>query len=72
MENNWIKIFESSNPIEAKIVCDMLNANDIIAVELNKRDSSYTFFGRSEVYCRPEDVISAKSLINQMHTDNGF
>lgn len=65
MHQEWTKIFETPNPIEARIVVDMLGANGINAVEMNKRDSSYTVFGRVEVYCQPGDVITAKTLLEQ-------
>ncbi len=65
MHQEWTKIFETSNPIEARIVMDMLGANGINAVEMNKRDSSYTVFGRIEVYCQPDDIITAKTLLDQ-------
>lgn len=66
MENDWVKVFETSNPIEAKIILDMLQENEIYAVELNKRDSSYTVFGLVEIYCKPDQLLTAKHLIAQL------
>ena len=64
MANNWTKIFTTSNPVEASIILTMLLENDIEAVQMNKQDSSYLSFGLIEVYCHPENVISALHLIN--------
>lgn len=64
MENDWVKVFTTSNPIEAQIVLSMLLENEIEAVEMNKIDSSYTFFGRAEIYCKSDQVIMAKHLID--------
>jgi hypothetical protein len=72
MDNGWVKIVETSNAIEAKIVADMLNENGILAVDINKRDSSYTVFGRAEVYCKVQDVLQARALIEDMHNENGI
>jgi hypothetical protein len=64
MEHNWTKVFTTNNPIEAEIIAAMLKENDIEAVEMNKRDSSYLAFGTVEVYCPAEKVITALHLIN--------
>ncbi|MES2779832.1 MAG: DUF2007 domain-containing protein [Bacteroidota bacterium] len=64
MEHNWTKVFTTTSPIEAEIILSMLKENDIEAVEMNKRDSSYLAFGTVEVYCPAEKVITALHLIN--------
>jgi hypothetical protein len=69
MENDWIKVYETTNSIEAKIILDMLLENEVYAVELNKRDSSYNVFGVIEIYCKPDQLVSAKHLIAQMHEE---
>jgi len=65
MANNWVKVFESINNIEAEIVRAMLLENNIESVMMNKRDSSYLSFGLVEVYCQPNDVITALHLLNE-------
>ena len=64
MATNWTKIFTTVNLIEAEIIMSMLKENDIEAVEMNKKDSSYLAFGTVEVYCPAEKVITALHLIN--------
>lgn len=64
MENNWVKIFETSSPVECQIVLSMLRENEIDAYEINKIDSSYTIFGMAEIYCKPDQAMMAKHLMN--------
>jgi hypothetical protein len=63
MENSWVKIFATQNPVECQIVLSMLRENGVDAYEINKIDSSYTVFGLAEIYCKPEQVIMATQLI---------
>lgn len=65
MANEFIKIFESSDAMEAEIMIQMLMEHDIRAVSMNKRDSSYHAFGLIEIYCPANDVVTALHLINQ-------
>ncbi|MEI6509128.1 MAG: DUF2007 domain-containing protein [Bacteroidota bacterium] len=65
MESDWIKIYSTSNPIEADIVLSMLRENGIEAVEMNKRDSSYQAFGYIDLYCLKDFVIQALHLIKK-------
>jgi len=69
MENNWVKIFETSNPVTSQIILSMLRENEIEAYEINKIDSSYTFFGRAEIYCKPEQSMMAKHLISTQNEE---
>ena len=69
MEKNWINIFSSVNPIEAEIVKQMLDENNIIAVMLNKQDSSYNLFGTIDLYVKEENKSIALQLINKQHNE---
>lgn len=62
---DWVKIYETTNPMTAQIVLSMLQSNDIEAVEMNKTDRSYPVFGVAEIYCKPESAIQAIHLIKQ-------
>ena len=64
MTNNWIKIYTSTNVIEAEVILAMLHENGIEAVEMNKHDSSYLSFGSIELYCPAMQVTDALNLIN--------
>jgi hypothetical protein len=63
MKENWINIFTSSNPIKVEIVKQMLNENNIIAVTLNKQDSSYNLFGSIDLYIKEKNRTTALDLI---------
>ena len=63
MEKGWIKVKTFTKPIEAEIVKQMLEENDVAAVLLNKQDSSY-LFGKIELYVYEEDETVANVLIN--------
>jgi hypothetical protein len=63
MEKNWVKIYKSTNFYRSEIVKQMLLQHNIIAVLLNKQDSSYRSFGNIEVYVHQEDFDHAIELL---------
>lgn len=63
MENGWVKIRTYTKALEAEIVKQMLEENDVPAVLLNKQDSSY-MFGKIELYVNEADEALANVLIN--------
>jgi hypothetical protein len=65
MESNYTKIYQTSNPIQAEILMQMLQENNIKTVCMNKMDSSYHAFGLIEIYCHSNDVVTALHLITQ-------
>ena len=69
MKENWINIFSSVNPIEVEILKQMLNENNIIAVTLNKQDSSYNLFGSIDLYVKEKNQTIALQLINEQHNE---
>ncbi len=68
--NNWVKIFSSSQTIEAEMVKDLLTANGIEASLVNKIDSSYLSFGQADVYCLTDDVLLAKQLLEKLNNNH--
>ena len=69
MGKNWINIFKSDNPIEAEIIKQMLEENNITAVMLNKQDSSYNLFGTIDLYVKEKNKSIALQLINKQHNE---
>ena len=61
----WELIYTSTLPHQVEIVLEVLKDQDIEAVKLDKRDSSYTMLGEIEVYTKKEDAILAKIIIEQ-------
>ena len=65
MEKNWVKIFITSNPVEAELTKQMLAENEVTAVVMNKQDSSYQF-GQVELYVHESQETLANGLIAEM------
>lgn len=62
MNSNWTKIKVYNQAFEAEIVKNMLLENNIPAVVLNKKDSSY-LFGVLELYVEQENADKAMELM---------
>lgn len=63
MEIGWKKLKTYNSAIEAEIVKQMLEENDIPSVLLNKQDSSY-LFGKIELFVHERFEDHALQLIN--------
>jgi len=69
MENNWIKVFTTENPVTAEIIKQSLIEDDIAAVIMNKKDSSYQTFGIIEVLVNKKDFDRAEAIIKSTETE---
>lgn len=58
----WVRVYKSTNSIDAEMVKAMLIDQGIEAVVINKIDSSY-LFGEASVYCRNEEEADALNFI---------
>ena len=54
MEKNWINLYSSTDPVEAEILQHILLKNNIPAVNINRKDSSYLMFGTIDLYVKRE------------------
>ncbi|MDR2937878.1 MAG: DUF2007 domain-containing protein [Prevotellaceae bacterium] len=63
MEKGWVKIYESADTLMAEILRQSLEENDICAVLLNQRDSSYLAFGSVELYVHESNRVEAEKII---------
>lgn len=70
MHNNWIKVASSKQAYQIELLKGMLEENNIIAVTVNKKDSSYLAFGEIELFVESKDVIQAKNLIKIQNERN--
>lgn len=68
MESNWTKVYTTNDPVTAEIVKQGLIENDIAAIVMNKRDSSYQTFGIIEVLVNQKDFDRADAFINSSDT----
>ena len=64
MEDGWVSIYTSTEPHKIDMIKGLLFDNNINAVEINKKDSSY-LFGEVELCVRREAVVTAKYLIEK-------
>ena len=69
MKKNWANIFSSTNPIEVEIIKQMLTENNIVAVVLNKQDSSYNMFGAIDLYVTENEQAIALQLIHKQNNE---
>ena len=60
---NWICVYSTNQVYKAEAVRDFLSKENIEAVVVDKKDSSYTVFGEVELYVQPEDENMAIELI---------
>ena len=65
MDYNWIKIYASTDPFKIELLKGFLDQNNIVAMSINKKDSSYLAFGEIELLVNEKDVMKAKSLIKK-------
>ena len=70
MHNNWIKVASSKQAYQIELLKGMLEENNIIAVTVNKKDSSYLAFGEIELFVESKDVIQAKNFIKIQNERN--
>lgn len=66
--DNWISVYETDQPYRAELVKDLLNNEDVNAVILNRKDSSY-HFGNIQVMVNPEDREKATKIVNSVHCE---
>ena len=69
MDNNWIKIYTSTEQYKINLLKGYLLKRDILTISLNKKDSSYLVFGEIELYVKKENVILAKNLIAKQNNE---
>ncbi len=68
MEKGWVKIATYSNELTAELAKLSLEQNGVMAVLLNKQDSSLKF-GRIELFVQENDQIRAAEIIETNDTD---
>lgn len=64
MEPSWQKVYSSNDQFKAELLKQVLVANQIEAVVLNQKDSSYQF-GEVSILVPEADLATAKTLIHQ-------
>ncbi len=70
MDYNWIKIYASTDPFKIELLKGFLDENNIVAMSINKKDSSYLAFGEIELLVDAKDVMKAKILIKKQEDES--
>jgi len=70
-ENDWIKVFTSSQYHLIEMAKQVLEANGFETQILNQKDSSY-LFGYMYLFVKKENEEACRLLISQFKTDLGI
>ena len=70
MDYNWIRIYTSTDPFKIELLKGFLDQNNIVAMSINKKDSSYLAFGEIELLVDAKDVMKAKILIKKQEDES--
>ena len=70
MDYNWITIYTSTDPFKIELLKGFLDQNTIVAMSINKKDSSYLAFGEIELLVDAKDVMKAKILIKKQEDES--
>jgi len=68
MDGKWVTIFSTTNLYDAEMKKGLLIENEVEAVIMNKKDSSY-LMGEAEILVRIDDIIRAKYIINESKSE---
>lgn len=63
--DNWTMVYTTNRTWQADMIKQVLETEGIVAVVMNKQDSTY-LFGDIEIYVRPSDVDRAKELLKNI------
>lgn len=65
MDENWQEVFSTSHAWQAEMAKQILEENEIPAVVVNRKDSSY-LFGELTVYAEIKNAEKAKELLKDI------
>jgi len=64
MKKNWIKIFSSNDNFKIEVLKNLLLSNNIPAVVINNKDSSYLMFGTIDLYIENKNKENAIQILS--------
>jgi len=70
MADSWVKVFATSDIVQADWILSVLEQNDVAAVKMDKKDSAYVMLGIIELYVKPENVLRALNIIESTEHEN--
>ena len=63
VSDNWQRIASSKQEYQIELLKGMLKKNNIIAISINKQDSSYLAFGEIDLFVNSKNARQAQNLI---------
>ena len=71
MENNWTKIFRSTNPIQVEIIKHILEENKIKSIIMNQQDSAHnmSFGGHIDLYVQENSMKETIELLKKHNNE---
>ncbi|MCH4896978.1 MAG: DUF2007 domain-containing protein [Marinifilaceae bacterium] len=63
MEKDWTIVFSTTQDFKANLVLTLLKENNINAVKINEKDTTFGTFGDIEVYVNKDDLEKALQII---------
>ena len=64
MNSDWTAVYSTNDVFRAEVIKNMLLSNNIDAIIMNQKDSSY-HFGIAEIYTKNDDAEKAKKFISE-------
>jgi hypothetical protein len=64
MDDDWSVVFSTQDIFKAEIIKNTLLTNNINAVLMNQKDSSY-LFGTVKIYTKKKDIKKAQKIISE-------
>jgi len=62
-EIKWVKIFNSPSRLEVSLVKGLLHEQEIVAVEVNQKDTMYGTFGEIHLSVPEDRVEEARAVV---------
>lgn len=66
MENDWVKVYKTTDLYRAEMAKQILEGEGIEAVVMNQKDSTYLIFGEIELFVKSENESSAMQLLKDL------
>jgi type III secretory pathway lipoprotein EscJ len=69
MEKDWCRVYSTTKEHKAGLIIDLLDKNNIKAVKLSEKDSSFVMFGDIDVFVNNKNEAEALELIKKFKSE---
>lgn len=63
MKENWVVVFKTTEPLQARLAEDILKQNSIVSHIIGNPDSAIPSIGAAELYVLPEKEEEARAIL---------